>query len=96
MIINFAKFEILNGKMEQATAAAKILSEKSLEDEGCREYTVAKNVEAESILYIVEKWDSLACLDVHMKTAHIADFDAAAKKFLAAPPTVTTVTTDID
>lgn len=96
MIINFAKFEILDGKMEQAAAAAKILSEKSLKDEGCREYTIAKNVEAESALYVVEKWDSLACLDAHMKTAHIADFDAAAKEFLAAPPAVTTVTTDIE
>jgi quinol monooxygenase YgiN len=95
MIINFAKFTIVEGKLDQAVAAAQVLSEKSLGDEGCHEYTIAKNVESESALYVVERWDSMECLGAHMQTQHIADFDAAAADFLAAPPAVTTVTTEL-
>ena len=95
MLINFAKFEVIEGKMAEAIASAKVLSGKSLNDRGCREYTVTKNIQEENAIYVVEKWDDKTCLDEHMKTAHIAEFDAAAAGFLAAAPIVTTVTTDI-
>ena len=91
MIINFAKFSIIDGKMENAKESVKALAAMSLMDPGCKEYTLGKNINTENALYVIEKWENIELLNQHMQTAHIKEFDAAAKEFLAAPPKVTTL-----
>lgn len=91
MYFNFARFDVVEGKMQDAHKALCELSAASYLDTGCYAYQVATAMGGENALYTLEVWDSLEHLDAHMKTPHIAVFNEKAQQLLSCPPNVTTL-----
>lgn len=61
------------GTAESVGAALKKLAEASRGDTGCIAYEVYESASAPGTFVTVERWESQADLDEHMKAPHVAD-----------------------
>jgi len=68
-------------KREEAVAAARVIMEKTHQEEGNLAYAFSTDLEDEGVLHIFEKWQSQEALDFHFETPHMAEFQAAAGGF---------------
>ena len=74
-------------RAEAAQAALKMVAA-TLAEPGCKTYGFYADVEDPNTFLIFEVWESEAALTAHFGTPHMAEFNAVAPKFLAAPPSI--------
>ena len=60
--------------MEKAVNAAKALTVKSLEHEGCIAYDIFCSATRPDVFMICETWKDQACLDKHSATPEFAEY----------------------
>ncbi|HAS90737.1 MAG TPA: antibiotic biosynthesis monooxygenase [Clostridiales bacterium] len=70
MIKVVAKGYFLEGKAEEAIKLYEELVEKTRTEEGCISYILFRDIEDDSILTMIEEWESKDALDKHFKTEH--------------------------
>jgi quinol monooxygenase YgiN len=70
MIKVVAKGYFLEGKAEEAIKLYEELVEKTRTEEGCISYSLFRDIEDDSILTMIEEWESKDALDKHFKTEH--------------------------
>ncbi|HQK54515.1 MAG TPA: putative quinol monooxygenase [Sedimentibacter sp.] len=70
MIKVVAKGYFLEGKAEEAIKLYEELVEKTRKEEGCISYSLFRDIEDDSILTMIEEWESKDALDKHFKTEH--------------------------
>jgi len=83
MICVLATIETAAGRRDDLLAVFRGLVPKVRAETGCIEYTPmidlpsgseAQGPERPNVVVMVEKWESLAALEAHLKTPHMADF----------------------
>jgi quinol monooxygenase YgiN len=93
MIHVIATIEVLNGNRNQLLALFKDLAPTVRKEQGCIEYDTAVDLapdvagvapERANIVTVVEKWESPAALDAHLKAPHMAAFREQAGPLLAS------------
>jgi quinol monooxygenase YgiN len=72
----------------EAVQAALKMAKASQAEAGCRSYAFYADLEDPNTILIFERWDNEAALMAHFQTPHMAEFNAAIPRFLAAPPTI--------
>ena len=73
----------------EAMQAALKMAKASQAEAGCRSYGFYTDLEDPNEILIFERWESEAALLAHFQTPHMAEFNAAIPRFLAAPPSIT-------
>ncbi|WP_028582246.1 putative quinol monooxygenase [Desulfogranum japonicum] len=82
MIHVLASITVKEGKKEEFLEIFKALTPKVLVEDGCMEYGATVDIETglpmqilnSNIITIVEKWKSVAALNLHLASPHMADF----------------------
>ncbi len=81
MICVIATIETIAGGRDDLLAVFRDLVPKVRAEDGCIEYTPmvdiprgSQSLARENVVTIVEKWESLAALELHLATPHMADF----------------------
>jgi quinol monooxygenase YgiN len=59
---------------------------------GCLEYRFTQDLEQPNLMHVFERWDNLASLEAHFRTAHMAKFNAQLPAYLLEKPVVTRYT----
>ncbi len=77
MIIVIARAEFDPARLEELRPILQEMMRATWEESGCLSYSMAIESESEGIGMIVERWDSLASLQAHFATPHMAAFNAA-------------------
>jgi len=72
----------------EAVQAAIKMSKASQAEAGCESYRFYADLEDPNTFLIFERWESEAALVAHFQTPHMAEFNAAILRFLAAPPSI--------
>jgi quinol monooxygenase YgiN len=72
----------------EAVQAALKMAKASQAEAGCRSYAFYADIEDPNTFLIFERWESEAALMTHFQTPHMAEFNAAIPRFLAAPPSI--------
>lgn len=80
MIVVTGVIEIAEGDAEAAKAAALEMAAETQAEKGCIEYEFWQALDAPGRLHVYEEWESLAALDAHGKSAHMARFREALGK----------------
>lgn len=82
---------IVNGRIETSAknidalkAAIAAMENASRAEDGCDDYTFSVELSDPNVIRITERWRDMAALEVHFKTAHMAEFQ---KAMAAHPPT---------
>lgn len=75
---------IAEGTDESAIAAIVTMMEKSRAEDGCLDYTFARDLSDPQVLVLFERWRDAAALAAHGQSAHMRDFQAV----MAANPPV--------
>ena len=88
MIVVSGSIYIKPNKVEQAIEAAKVMMEKTAEEQGCISYRFFADIEAPDVFRVFEEWESDEDLQAHFKAAHMANFQKQISGFLAAPPAI--------
>ena len=70
MIKVVAKGYFYEGKAEEAIKLYEELVEKTRKEDGCISYSLFRDIEDDSILTMIEEWESKDALDKHKKTEH--------------------------
>ena len=68
-------------KVSEASAAAVVMMEATLEEEGCHAYKFSADLEDDGVFQVFEHWESQEALDAHFKAPHMADFQKAMPGF---------------
>jgi quinol monooxygenase YgiN len=80
MICVIATIETAPGRRDDLLAVFKTLVPQVLAEQGCIEYGPTIDVACElaqsrpNVVTMVEKWESIAALQAHLATPHMADF----------------------
>ena len=83
MICVIATIEVLPGRREELLAATRNILLTVRAEKGCIEYgpmidkatgLSAQNPLRPDVVTMIEKWESLAALDAHLKTPHMAEY----------------------
>lgn len=74
-------------RAEAQRAAAKMVAA-TRQEAGCRSYGFYPHLDDPDTLLVFEVWDDEAALARHFQTPHMAEFNAAVPRFLAAPPSI--------
>jgi quinol monooxygenase YgiN len=72
----------------EAVQAALRMAKASAAEPGCIAYRFSADLEDANTFLIFEQWESEAALTAHFQTPHMAEFNAAIGRFLAAAPAV--------
>jgi len=74
-------------RAEAVRAAVKMATATHAEP-GCTTYRFSADLEDPNTIYIFEEWESDEALMQHFQSPHMAEFNAAIPRFLAAPPSI--------
>ncbi len=81
MIAVIATIETAPGRRDDLLAVFRGLVPKVRAEQGCLEYTPMIDVPngmtspvRDNVVTLIEKWESLAALEAHLKTPHMAEF----------------------
>ena len=86
MICVIATIETIDGRRDELLAVFRNLVPTVRAEEGCIEYIpmidsatgmAAQSPVRENVVTVVEKWESVAALEAHLATPHMADFRRA-------------------
>jgi quinol monooxygenase YgiN len=72
----------------EAVKAALKMAKASAAEPGCTSYRFYADLEDADTFLIFEQWESEAALTAHFQTPHMAEFNAAIPRFLAAAPSI--------
>ena len=72
----------------EAVQAAIKMAKATQQEAGCISYGFSADLEDPNTFLIFEEWDSEEALLRHFQTPHMAEFNAAVPRFLAAPPSI--------
>lgn len=85
MIVVIATIETAPGRRNDLLAIFRGLVPKVHAEQGCLEYTPMVDVSSSfapvrnNVVTMVEKWESLAALEAHLKTPHMVEFGQQTK-----------------
>lgn len=74
-------------------AAAEMIAA-SRQEEGCRAYRYAFDLDDPAVVHFHEEWASAEALAEHFRTPHLRRFSATLEDLLVGPPTITTWTAE--
>jgi quinol monooxygenase YgiN len=83
MICVIATIQVAPGRRDDLLALFRTLMSKVRAEQGCIEYTAmidtrsglaAQDPIRDNTLVVVEKWESIAALNAHLKTLHMAEY----------------------
>jgi quinol monooxygenase YgiN len=94
MIIVVANVTIQPVHRETFVAGAKACIAETRKEAGCHVYDMHQSVTNPDHYVFVERWESQAVMDAHMKTPHLQAFLALATPCLAAAPTIEAIPAD--
>jgi quinol monooxygenase YgiN len=77
MIVVTAKVTSTQEDIIALTSAVAAMEEASREEAGCLDYTFSVELNNTSVVRITEKWETVAALQAHFNTPHMAEFQAA-------------------
>jgi len=83
MIVVNATFETTAAAIEAMKPAILAMQTASRAEKGCEDYTFSVELENPNVMRITERWESMAILQAHFQTPHMAAFRAA---MAANPP----------
>lgn len=72
----------------EAAAAALTMATATRAEPGCKSYGFYADLGDPNTFLIFEQWENEAALMAHFQTPHMAAFNAAIPRFLAAPPSI--------
>jgi len=79
----------VNSEMRDEAARAALKMAKATQGEpGCKSYGFFADLEDPNTFLIFEEWESDEALMKHFQTPHMAEFNAAVPRFLAAAPSI--------
>jgi quinol monooxygenase YgiN len=87
MITILVQVQTKPSEHERFMAAARTLRDATVQEEGNVEYALWSPDGGGSQVLVLERWRDKAALDAHHEVAHMAQFRAAVKGAVAAPPT---------
>lgn len=85
MIMVIARFEAKPGQRDEVVRLAAPCIEATRKEAGCISYELMLSTENPDGLVFVERWESRAALDAHLKTEHIAAFKEARAPHVEGP-----------
>ena len=77
MIMVAAEVETTLEALEAMKDAIRAMEEATRAESGCHEYVLSQEVSAPAKLRLFELWESMAALEAHFATAHMAAFNQA-------------------
>ena len=83
MIYVIAELRLKPGTAEKAVAEARKAVAGTVKEDGCIFYDMHRSINDPDKLVVVERWESRAALDAHMRTPHLLAWRAAGKDFIA-------------
>lgn len=83
MIVVNAVIESTEETIEAMKDAIRLMEIESRAEEGCHDYTFSVELSNPEAIRITEKWETMAALEAHFATPHMADFQQA---MAAHPP----------
>lgn len=72
----------------EAEQAARKMVSATREEPGCKSYGFYAHLDDPDAFLIFEVWESETALERHYQTPHMAEFNAAIPRLLAAPPSI--------
>lgn len=88
MLVIAGKIKVKPETRAEAAQAALKMVKATLAEPGCKTYGFYAELEDPNTFLIFEVWESEAALMQHFQTPHMAEFNAAAPRYLAAPPSI--------
>jgi len=79
MIVIIGTMKVQPSDRDALLEAAKPLMVETLKEDGCLHYAFTADLVDPGIVHVVERWESEAYLEPHMKTDHIRTFGRALK-----------------
>lgn len=79
MLIVYVKAEVSAQDLPGLLPVAERMIARSNAEEGCISYVFARDLGQPDLLHIIEVWRDQSALDLHFKTPHMAEFQAAIK-----------------
>ena len=73
---------------DQLVSVGQRVARTSRSEPGCISYQVCQDTESEYDFVFVEEWQSEEALQQHFRTPHVAEFMAAIRQVIVAPPDV--------
>ena len=83
MIVISGTIPINPAKRDEATAAAVIMQNATMEESGCNAYRFSFAVDDPNLVCIQEEWVDQAALDAHFASPHMAVFGGQMGDFVA-------------
>ena len=80
MLIVAAEISIEEDVVEGVRDALRTMETETRREPGCQAYAFSVDVNDATTLRIFERWDSMAALEAHFKTPHMASFGEAIAK----------------
>lgn len=77
MMIIQGWLKLAAGEFDKIADAARTMVAATLEEEGCRAYSFARDLADPDLIRIAERWDSAEALAAHGQSAHMAAFNQA-------------------
>lgn len=72
MILVIGTMAVPAEKMNDVRDAMKVMVSATLKEDGCVSYNLCEDLFEEGRIRVSEEWETLASLDAHMETAHMA------------------------
>ena len=72
----------------EAAEAARKMVRATRSEPGCKSYGFYSHLDDPNAFLIFEVWESETALEQHFQSPHMAEFNAAIPRFLAAPPAI--------
>jgi len=88
MLVIAGRVKVKPETREEAARAALKMAKATQSEAGCKSYGFYADLEDPNTFLIFEEWDSEEALLRHFQTPHMAEFNAAVPRFLAAPPSI--------
>jgi len=88
MIVVHAVFPIESDSIDEALDHAQTLVEESNEEPGVIDYRVGRDIEDDTVLRFVERYEDEAAFESHTQTDHFQAFEAALPDLLDGEPEV--------
>ena len=79
MIVVIGTLQVEPSDRDALLEAAKPLMVETRKEDGCLHYCFTADLVDPGVVHLVERWESEACLEPHMKTEHIKTFGRALK-----------------
>ena len=80
MLIVAAEVTVEEGAIDGVRGALRTMEEETRKEPGCLTYAFSVDINAPTMVRIFERWESMAALEAHFKTPHMAVFGEAIGK----------------